>query len=234
MKEIKFKIRCSAIGQIMIMPRTKKAKEAGELSATTKMYVETWLKEQLFDRKKEFSNKYTEKGLEVECDSIDFLIDNDILPFLSNKNEKFFTNEYVQGTPDVILDDEIIDVKNSWDMFSFPLFSNENQNKIYDWQLQGYMWLTNRRKARLIYILSDTPEELIEREIYFAVKGQDIIASEFNKIEQKIRKNLTFQDIENKHKIKVFNIEFDNEKIEQIKERVIACRNYINELLKKI
>lgn len=52
----RFKIRCSAIGQIMKNGTDKKS-----MGETAKSYVEQWIKEQLYGRKKEFSNKYTTK-----------------------------------------------------------------------------------------------------------------------------------------------------------------------------
>jgi hypothetical protein len=35
------------------------------------------------------------------------------------------------GTPDVILEDKIIDIKNSVDCFTFPLNEKELKNKAY-------------------------------------------------------------------------------------------------------
>ena len=88
----KFKIRCSAIGSIMagnvgLSPAQEfKKKELEErekphtdnmlqeyagimydrdnpqLPAGAKTYCRTWLKEQLYDRRKGFSSKYTDKG----------------------------------------------------------------------------------------------------------------------------------------------------------------------------
>ena len=63
-----FKIRCSAIVQIMTNPRAKKDVEAGLLSATTKTYYQDWYKEQLYKRRKTFSNKYVQKGFYAHND----------------------------------------------------------------------------------------------------------------------------------------------------------------------
>ena len=132
-----FKIRCSAIGQIMTNPRTKKE----YLSKTTASYCEEWLKEQIYGRKKEFTSKYTNKGNIVEQSSLDFVASE--LGYGSLvKNEESFMNDFLTGTPDAILDDHIIDVKNSWDCFTFPLFFNNVPNKAYYWQAQGYLALT--------------------------------------------------------------------------------------------
>ena len=110
-----FKIRCSAIGQIMTNSRTK-----GQLSKTAQSYVETWIKEQIFKRRKVITTKYMDKGNMVENESISFagrVLNADI-----TKNEQRYENELLIGTPDVITEDYVIDVKNSWDYLPFLSF----------------------------------------------------------------------------------------------------------------
>ena len=70
MKE--FKIRCSAIGQIMTNSRSK----SEALSKTTKSYLQEWVKEQIYKRKKTISSKYLEKGLIMEDNSLDYIAEN--------------------------------------------------------------------------------------------------------------------------------------------------------------
>ena len=55
MKE--FKIRCSAIGQIMTDGRAKRT-----MGKTAESYLKLWALEQVFNRKKMISTKYMEKG----------------------------------------------------------------------------------------------------------------------------------------------------------------------------
>ena len=124
-----FKIRASALGKIMGAPRNKGDKEKGNLSQTAKTYLETWLKEQLYEKRINFSSKYTDKGIEVEDLSIDFL--SNIRNTFLAKNEKNFENDFMTGTPDIILKDKIIDIKNSWSFATFPIFENELKNKDY-------------------------------------------------------------------------------------------------------
>lgn len=192
-----FKIRCSAIGSIMTNARTK-----GQLSKTTLSYVDEWLKEQIYGRRKDIINKYLSKGNIVEDESIDFLASVKDYGFLM-KNEEHFENDFLTGTPDVITKDEVIDLKNSWDCFTFPLFAKELPNKDYYWQLQGYMALTGLSKAKLVYTLMNTPEEL----------GSD-----------------NYDNIDVKYRIKTFEIERDEEAIESIYKRVTEIRDYINKL----
>jgi len=228
-----FKIRCSAISQIMAQPRAKKDKEAGLLGDTAKTYCQTWLKEQLYKRRKEFGSKQTEKGTIVEEQSLDYLINNNILPF-ALKNETFFENDYLTGTPDVISSECVVDLKNSWDAFSFPLFEQEITNKAYYYQLQGYMCLTGLKKAKLIYILSNTPAEFVEQEIYYATKDKVLSISETKAIHDKIKNYHNYDRFNSNLRVKQFEIEYNIDAVEQIYLQVEKCRNYIYKLLTNI
>ena len=213
-----FKIRCSAIGQIMTKPQRK----TDTISKTTKSYCQDWLKEQIYGRKKEFSSKYTEKGNKVEQESLNYIAKSlDYKEII--KNEKSLKNDFLTGTPDAILTDHLIDVKNSWDCYSFPLFFDAIPNKAYYYQAQGYMALTGLDNYILIYTLMDTPDELIEREYKFSsADNYDLFCQHYK-----------YSNIDSKYRIKVFNIERDNEVIESIYKRVIDCRMYIKFELNK-
>jgi hypothetical protein len=210
-----FKIRCSAIGQIMTNSRTK-----GQLSKTAQSYVETWIKEQIYKRRKVVTTKYMDKGNMVENESIAFagrVLNADI-----TKNEQRYENELLIGTPDVITEDYVIDVKNSWDCFTFPLFYENVPNKDYYYQAQGYMALTGLSHYKLIYTLLDTPDSLIEREFKYASELDfDSFAKDYR-----------YSEIDEAYRIRIFEIERDDDVIDAINGRVIECRNYINNLIK--
>lgn len=213
-----FKIRCSAIGQIM----TNAISKNEVLGQTAKTYCEDWLKEQIYKRKKTITNKYVEKGLVMEDNGLDYIAEELGYGMLI-KNEQFFENEYMTGTPDVILKDHLIDVKNSWDAFTFPLFS-DNIDKNYYYQAQGYMALTGLDSYKLIYVLMNTPEYLIEKE-YTYNNFYDMDYEEFEKY-------YLYDDIDSKYRIKVFDIQKDDTVINEINERVLECRKYIETLVK--
>ena len=214
---MKFKIRCSAIGQIMTNARTK-----GQLSKTTQSYCETWLKEQIYKKRKEFSSKYTDKGIIEEDANIDFA--NKMLNISGIKNEGFFENEFLTGTPDVILEDEIIDIKSSWDCFTFPIFDTDI-NKDYFYQLQGYMELTGKKKARLVYVLGSTPCSILQSE---ANKLKYTSGYDFDEALEIVRKKHDYSHVLDDLKIKVFNVDYDADVVERIKQRVEECRVFIN------
>jgi len=202
MKE--FKIRASAVGNIMTNSRSK----SNPLSKTTETYLQEWMKEQIYGGQKFTGNKYTEKGLQVEDESIDYISEHLGYGFLL-KNDMKYENEFMTGTPDVIHDGVVIDMKNSWDHWTFPIFEKSVPTKDYYWQLQAYMALCNLDKAKLIYTLMDTPEDLLNA-------WTDVPYS--------------YEELDSKYRIKVFEIERNDEDIQKIYDRVKECRTYLEEL----
>lgn len=217
-----FKIRCSAIGQLMTNDRSGK-----NMGKTAYSYIEQWVKEQLYNRRKEFYSKQTDKGLTVENDAIQFAAEQENWGMVF-KNEQHFESEFLTGTPDVILADKVIDIKSSWDCFTFPLFENII-DKSYWWQLQGYMILTGKPKAELIYCLMDMPLHLLEREFNYKRNELGLIELEPEQEEEIISKN-TYSHLPAFLRIKKYEIEKDAEAEKAIIERVKIARGYINQL----
>jgi len=200
-----FKARASSSGKLMTKPRSK----SEVLSKTTKSYLEEWTKEQIYGVRKNIQSKYLTKGNEVEDDAINYASAEKGWLF-AEKNEEYFEDDYFCGTPDVILEDKIIDIKSSWDCFSFPLFYNGIPNKDYYYQLQTYMHLTGKHKAQLVYVLMNTPEELTFEESH------------------------DYTEINSKYRIKTFDIEYDEEVMQEMKLKVEQSREYINEISKAL
>ena len=220
-----FKARCSQIGSIMTMPRNK----SDLISKTTQSFLEIWIKEQVYNRTKEFSSKYTEKGKECENAAIEYA-SRMLNVGMIFKNEKQFDNGWITGEPDIILHDMIIDVKNSWDCFTFPLLDTECPNVNYYWQLQGYMALTGKQHAKLVYVLSDTPRHLIDDEIRRQSwkMGFIDIPMEF---EMEIINKMTYTELPDSLKFKVFDIPRNDADIQLIYEQVEKCRKYIDSII---
>lgn len=193
-----FKIRASASGKIMTNARSK----SELLSETTKTYVKEWLIEKIYGFRKEIKSKYLTKGLKLEDTAIDKAIEWLDLPF-TLKNEKFFEDDFFCGTPDLIVDNVVYDIKCSWDAFTFPLFENEIPNKDYFYQLQVYMHLTGCKKAVLTYVLLNTPEELTYED-----------------------KN-NYDNMDKKYRIKTFEIDYSEEVIADLQQRVTNIREYL-------
>jgi len=194
-----FKLRASAGGKLATNPRLKNE----TLSQTTKTYVETWVKERIYGTRKDFDSKYTDKGNILEDEAIDTAIEWLDLPFVI-KNEEFFEDEYFMGTPDLILEDMVLDVKCSWDCFTFPLFDAELPTKDYFYQLQIYMHLTGKTSGKVVYLLLNTPENVASWE-----------------------PKHDYSEIDQKYRIKTFDVVYDPAVIEMLQNRVIESRNHI-------
>jgi hypothetical protein len=225
MKDLK--IRCSAIGKIMTSPRSK-----GEvLSATTKTYIKELVLEHKYGIKKEINSRYLDKGNQVEDMAIELAEQALELGFVF-KNELYFENDHLTGTPDIITDTLIVDVKSSWNGTTFPMFEDELPNKDYYWQLQGYMDLTGKHNAIVAYCLVDTPEDIVLDEIRrVAWAKKELEPSE--ETEQDVRSQHEFSHIPKDKRVKAFLVEKDEHAIWQIKERVEQCREYYTELWNK-
>ena len=118
------KVRCSSLGAIMTNPRSKKE----TLGQTTKSFVKQYIIERKFGIYKEIHSKYFDKGNEVEADAISLCNDVMNLGFIY-KNEEKYKNDYITGIPDVNTNDVLLDIKASWDLFTFPFFDTEIKNK---------------------------------------------------------------------------------------------------------
>ncbi len=216
--------RCSQLGSIMTAPRSK----SEELSETCKTYLtEVYINER-FGRRKEITSRYIEKGLAVEEDSITLYSRVKKVPFF--KNEERFKNEYIIGTPDHV-GDFVLDIKSSWDIFTFVNTEQADLNKKYYWQLQGYMALTGKKEARLAYCLVNTPDQMIEdekRKLAWKMGLIDADSSpEYHKACEQIEKNSRYDDIPMAERIHEIVIPYDEAAIESLYKKVDACREYM-------
>lgn len=202
----KFKIRASQAQRIMAKGR------GSDISAGAKTYVREWLLDLMYGgvRVSKVDTKYTLKGEQVEDFNIDYYGENKGI--LLKKNELSFANEYATGTPDVLLDNLVIDIKSSWDYTTFPMFFDKIPNNDYASQLQVYMWLTEIKDARLVYVLSNTPENLRRSDLDW----------------------LDYTELPSDFRIKEFDLEYDDLFIEQLIEKVEKCQDYLNALIRQM
>ena len=219
------KIRCSAIGKIMTNARSK----SEVLSKTCKSYLQELAIEEMYGIKKEFSSRYTDKGIEVERTSIDLVQDNCDFGFMY-KNEEHFENDFLTGTPDVNTDNILLDVKSSYDATTFPWFEEEIPNKDYYYQLQGYMALCNKRKSVLAYCLVNTPYQIVEDEVRRAHWKEHLI-DESEELRADVEARHNFDHIPPEKRIKTFEVRYDKDVVKAIYERIKECRKYYETLI---
>lgn len=200
------------------------------LSQTTKSYLEKLHKEEVFDKRTEIQSKYLNKGIQVEEKAITLYSEVTNQLFLKNKVRK--SDSFKTGEADNA-QGKIRDIKSVWSLDTFPLYEDKITNKDYYWQLQGYMSLWGFSHAELIYCLVDTPELLIEDEKRRTswklgyVELPEVLANE-------IEMNMTFKNIPNELKCKVFKIEHNDDDIRDLHAQIRICRNYLNFLSDKM
>jgi hypothetical protein len=199
------------------------------LSKTCKSYLQELAIEEMYGIKKEFSSRYTDKGIEVERESIDLVQDNCDFGFMY-KNEEHFENDYLTGTPDVNTDNILLDVKSSYDATTFPWFEEEIPNKDYYYQLQGYMALCNKRKSVLAYCLVNTPFQIVEDEVRRA-HWQEHLIDESEELRADVEARHNFDHIPPEKRIKTFEVRYDKDVVKAIYERIKECRKYYETLI---
>lgn len=231
------KIRCSSLGYIMTDPRSK----SETLSETCKGHLADIMLRVKYGRQTDIKSKYITKGLMVEEDSITLY--SRITKTFFKKNEEWLQNEFITGTPDIYTGESIhtaervIDIKSSWDIFTFFRQHEAKLNKNYYWQLQGYMWLTGAKSATLAYCLVNTPDTLIydeERKLMYQMGAVTHETPEYIKACEELRKNLVFDDIPLDERLITIEIERDDTAIAKIQQRVNDCRVHMANTYKNL
>ena len=161
----------SSIGKLMTNGRGK-----NEVGATAKSYIKQVAKENFYGYRSEINNKYIQKGLMQEQDSIDLLNTVRFEGYI--KNDVRMVNEVMTGEADIITNDSIIDIKTSWSLDTFPVMAEDGYDTLYEWQLRAYMMLYDRPKAELIYCMVTTSNELLNEWENLDIHRVDHIAPE--------------------------------------------------------
>lgn len=228
--------RCSSLGHLMVEPKAK----SETLSETTKTHLIDKFVSYKYGRQTDISNKYIAKGLEVEEDSLTLYTRfKKIYDKPSRKNEQWLKNEFICGTPDLFYGESIdkayhvVDLKSSWDIFTFFRTKSKKLNPMYYWQLQGYMALTGAKQATLAYCLIDTPDAMINDEKRKLLWKMGVTTEENADYQEaciEIEKLCLYSDIPLEERVLETIIERDDEKIKQLYTRIEQCREYLKTL----
>jgi hypothetical protein len=201
----------SSLGKLMTASRTK----SEVLSETTKTYIRAVAKQDFYGYNVELNNKYINKGNLQENDSIALF--NSVMFSNYSKNTERLNNEWLTGEADIVLDDQIIDIKTSWSLETFPATPEEGIEKLYEWQLRAYMMLYDKNYASLVYCMVSTHPSLLNEWENLSLHQVDHIAPE--------------------KRITTLSFERDLELEEEIKVRLHHCTEYyvkyINQLNNK-
>lgn len=211
-----YKFHCSSLPDLMASGRAKEEL----LGETAKAKLREIFVEEAFGRKKyDNINKYTQKGIMVESDSLELVSESSPVPLF--KNTKTLKNDYLVGTPDVIKP-TLIDIKSSWDIWTFMAVDARKAEKDYYWQMAGYMWLVEQYSAVLAYVLVDTPDEIMQHELYS-------LSYKLNEKQvEEAKNNYQYSDIDPKLRVKKYILPLVDGDVEKIKVQLDACREYLS------
>lgn len=149
------KWRASQIGKLMTTSRSK----TDVLSQTAKSYIEQLAKEDFFGYTSPLINRYLDKGINQELESINLLNSVRFEDFY--KNTQRVENEFLTGECDIITTESIIDIKTSWSLDTFPELPEDIDSNQYEWQGRAYMMLFNRFEFELVFCMVSTWDEFL-------------------------------------------------------------------------
>lgn len=250
------KFRASSTGYIMINNRKGDAIGDTALTHLVDVFV-SWK----YKRREEIEGKFLDKGNEREDDSITLLsrihkkfykkntvrLENE---FVSGECD-IFLGEDVEHA------DETIDTKTSWSAHTFFRAKKEPLKAQYEWQGHVYMWLTGAKKHTVCYCLVNGTAQAImdeKRRIAWKYGPDPEVKPDYIKKCKQIEINHIFDlfsfkeenkwfefhndlsewkyDIPMNERLHTFTFDRDESKIEDIKKRVVDCREWIkNNLL---
>lgn len=224
-------IRSSSVGYLMTEPQSKADKEAGLLSKTAQRYLLDVYIAQKYGRVRDIQTKQMKKGVAVEQDSINML--SKLLSVEFSKNEERYSNAYITGLPDIVDNGVVIDIKSSYDLWTFMGNLPDKLDSLYYWQLMSYMWLTNAKCGYIAYCLSNTPDNIIEQEKYYLLKNMDVVSEEspeYVKQALKLEFNMKFDDIDISERVLLYKVDRNEDDIIRIEQKVLKAREYLHEI----
>jgi hypothetical protein len=201
-----------------------------------------------FDLKKDIFSKYMEKGKAKESEAIDLLNEVHDKFYLSYREvcensglpyRKF--NDYIEGEVDILYEEpnlrKVIDIKNSWDLFTFYSKIKDEMMKAYKFQGVGYCELENANEFQIVYTLMNMPENLIQDEckrILYQL-GSDMENSPiYEQACKEFIKKCTFDNLNVRERIfDELSFKRDRNEYLSVVERIKICRKWLNEYAKK-
>jgi len=225
-----------------------------QLSKTTQSYLRKVWREEKFGRVFLFTNKYVQKGLLQEEESITLLSLVHDKPYLKYKGDRAFGSHF-QGQPDIVDKSEGHDVKSSWSLATLP-FKDDSLDKNYEYQNLAYMDLFNKERWHTHYCLVNATDQMVYNEkmkFFYSLGSPDIDTDEYSvwiEICKEVEKSMIF-DVERfqrdypgfnwdnevldftipmEERVVTFTTERDDDLIKEAKERVEASRGYLNSL----
>lgn len=195
-----------------------------EFGATALKYIrDVWLKN-TFEYEEPLVTNEMLKGLMCEEEAIGVLVRN-VPGGFRVKNEESWSDDHFVGTPDIVLDDIVEDIKCSWSLRTFV--ETTEPDLMYRAQGQVYMALTGASKFRLAHVLLDTPHEIVEEEkkrFYFRFNCDEENRFYQDAVSKVMKMHTASRLIAEKDRVKTFEIDRDDRYIDRLRERVELAR----------
>lgn len=194
-----------------------------ELSETAKTFIQgCWLINE-YGYKEPFVTKETLKGNMMENDSIKLAVDVLGIKDWVSSNKKRKSNEYFTGEWDAVVEslDEVWEIKTCFNLRTY--MNKKNVEDAHKTQVNIYGDLLEKKKLSVIYCLVKTPPILMEEIIksFWFKFGCDDENLDYQKIRvQLMHNNDIIDSIPKEQRIKKFNIDWDEEQMNELKNRI--------------
>lgn len=204
-------------------------KENPDLSETAKKFIRESVITYKTGRRKEIKSKYLEKGILVEQDSVDLFLD--VSGEFYDHRTKREKNDFFTGECDLIGKDTIVDIKSSFDIFTFH---EADFKDLYYWQGQVYCDLYDKKHFKLAYCLVNTPKPIFNNENQKLLNkyGNDTLNEDYVRELKNLVENCFFSgdlcenEIPKEDRVKVYSVDRNENDLNELKERVKHARNY--------
>jgi len=225
-----YKFRASQISKIMVT-----AKGGEVLSVGAKTYLNEIYEDSIFGEAPEVDTIEMQKGNLLESDAIRLLSKARNNFYQKHPEDKKLENEYIQGHPDIldVSDQEVIDIKIPFRVRKWFRYTEKDALDNYYWQLLSYMWMAGYQKATIAVCAMPTPDDLIQRDAQkegFSYKANELSPEKFEEEYQKFLNLHNFAVIQEKDRIKFFNVPYNQEDIDRIISKVESAREYLMQL----
>jgi hypothetical protein len=171
------------------------------------------------------------KGSMMEGAAIEMLAAHDGINY--KKNRRKFRNKWVSGYPDInykkrLGDRKVIDIKCSWDLYTFMGNIPKSVSAMNRAQIQGYISLTKADIGEVCHVLVSAPDELIEKQVA-KLRYKNVFATveEFENAANLTRRSMKFDDIPEERRIIRFPVNRSDEDQKIMFERVDLCRDWL-------
>lgn len=154
---------------------------------------------------------------------------------ISNDHLKGIIDGYTGRT--VYKANHIYEIKTSANYETFLNNANsEKERSDYYWQVMGYLSITGAKKGTIIHTCVSYHPDIITQEIgrYLAkIRGLNVPSEIVDKQIDRIRNNMTFDDIPKNERVATFTVERNEQEIELIRKKVLSFRVWLNDFEKK-